>query len=265
MILRASRNRFLTLTRQIGAGGALLSALTFPLAGCDDGSETKPPLIQEDSIGLAAFPGCDPLLDYLQDEAITLIDTFGGVGVQYDDVTALGGEPARADNEGGAGGEQSPADPSFSGTNVQEAGVDEPDRVKTDGRFLYLVRDGWFLIYDAADLTLVSQTAVIDGWEGTLLVEGDTALVLGHTWGAPEEAFADADADRLARGTKAVISVYDLNDRAAPRLVRRSYLEGEILSARLVAGTARVVVRAELARGIDVDAVAGEIRGGGGS
>ena len=40
------------------------------------------------------------------------------------------------------------AESSGTGTNVQEAGVDEPDVVKTDGTTLYRVHDGTLTSYD---------------------------------------------------------------------------------------------------------------------
>ena len=39
----------------------------------------------------------------------------------------------------------------FSGTNVQEAGVDEPDLVETDGRAVYAIADGAVRFTDVAD------------------------------------------------------------------------------------------------------------------
>ena len=36
----------------------------------------------------------------------------------------------------------------FSGTNLQEAGVDEPDMVKTDGRTIYSIADGGVRVTD---------------------------------------------------------------------------------------------------------------------
>ena len=39
---------------------------------------------------------------------------------------------------------------SATGTNVQEAGVDEPDVVKTDGELLVRVQDGDLVTYDVS-------------------------------------------------------------------------------------------------------------------
>ena len=40
--------------------------------------------------------------------------------------------------------------PDFSGTNVQELGVDEPDIVKTDGRRIFAVTDRTLRVVDVA-------------------------------------------------------------------------------------------------------------------
>lgn len=222
---------------------ALATSLATALAGCTD-PEPKP-TIREDSIGLHAFAGCDPLLDYFHAEAIATLEQYALLGGGGDDIDiAIGGAPQESptlDRGDAAGGEDADG-PAFSNTNVQEPGIDEPDVVKTDGRHLYSVRNGYLLIHDAADLRELSRTA-LPGQGGSLLVEGDRALVLGEIWGAPVEDFTEADAVRRDNGGKVVLSVFDLTDREAPVLVRRSYIEGWLVAARLAGGTARVVVQ----------------------
>lgn len=253
MRIRRSWSRFRrTVVRpltRLSAAGALVSAVGF--TGCTDTGDTEPTPVVENSVGLHAFQGCEPLLDYFQEEAISLVEALG----ELDEPIAIGapgealGAPDRANDEAGgqANGPEAGNDgaaPSFSGTNVQESGVDEPDLVKTDGRHLYVVRNGYLLIYDAADLTETSRVE-LPGYGGELLVAGDTAVVLGQTWGAPEEPFEGAPAHRLEAGSKGVVSVYDISDRAAPSLVRRTYVDGALRTARLVNGTVRIVVQSE--------------------
>lgn len=239
---------------------ALLAAAA--LAGCTD-DPTEKPTVREDSVGLHAFAGCEPLLDYFHEEAITTLEEYAAFG--YGDAVDLGGGApvaAPSDDRESAGGEGD--GPAFSNTNVQELGVDEPDVVKTDGRHLYTVRNGWLLIHDAADLTEVSRTALL-GYSGSLLVDGDRALVLGEVWGAPAEVFPDADPVRRDNGGKVVLSLFDLSDRAAPVLVQRRYVEGWLVAARLVAGTARVVVQSNPAELLAYDDRFSGIDGGGSS
>jgi hypothetical protein len=98
------------------------------------------------------------------------------------------GEPARAPEAaiqagaGQAGGEAAAG--SYSGTNTAEAGVDEPDLVKTDGRRIVTVAGGVLRVVDAQahQLTGVLDLAGTGGLDGAmpadLLLAGDHALVL---------------------------------------------------------------------------------------
>ena len=231
--------------RRIGftLAGASLLALS---AGCStDEPETSP--VVENSIGLTAFRACDPLLDYFHEEAISMIENgfHGGRGI--DDIAL--GQPEPSAEAGTANGENrsgdAPRDPvegqDFSGTNIQERGVDEPDLIKTDGQYIYTVANGHLVINEADGLDEVSQTELnIDSER--LLIHGDQAIVIGQIYGATEERFQDANPERMARGHKTSFSVYDLSDRAEPQLIRRLYIEGRLQAARLVDGTMRAAI-----------------------
>lgn len=81
-----------------------------------------------------------------------------------------------------------------SGTNVHEAGVDEPDLIKTDGRRIVVISNGWLRVIDAErgvqtgtlSLTEPTPDGIPGGWRpADLLLHGDRALVLfGPTWWA---------------------------------------------------------------------------------
>src|SRR6476619_1319616 len=91
---------------------------------------------------LKAFPSCAGLLRYARGEARR---TRGGVGVvplaQAPSVQTIATPRAEPAPQAAA---------PFSGTNVQEPGVDEPDTVKTDGRRIYAVADGALGIVDVS-------------------------------------------------------------------------------------------------------------------
>src|SRR5262245_39906020 len=85
---------------------------------------------------LRAFDGCPAFLAYVRRQALPLVGPYGiegvaGIAVRTPPVAARGAV---------AGPAASAVD--FSGTNVQEDGVDEPDLVKTDGRTLFVVSGG---------------------------------------------------------------------------------------------------------------------------
>ena len=101
-------------------------------------------------------------------------------------VPAAAPAPAnQADGGQGAGQVSGGAAPgSYSSTNVAEAGVDEPDLVKTDGRRIVTVTGGVLRVVDAGTRQLtgvldLSAGAGLDGaTPANLLLSGDHALVL---------------------------------------------------------------------------------------
>ena len=116
------------------------------------------------------------------------------------------------------------ADP-FSSTNVQEAGVDEADLLKTDGRRLYLVARGLLRIYDVRGTTpRLAGTLALEGGGHQLLLRGSRLLVLA------------------AVPAGVLLTEVDATDASAPRIARTMELAGRLVGARLTDGTARVVV-----------------------
>jgi hypothetical protein len=134
-------------------------------------------------------------------------------GVPVPVATAAPGPPAVADAE------------AFSSTNVQEAGVDEADLLKTDGRRLYVATGGVLRIFDvtgAAPRPL--GRLALEGAEHQLLLRGSRLLVLA------------------AAQSGVLLTEVDLSDPGAPRVARTMELPGRLAGARLTGGTARVVV-----------------------
>ena len=71
---------------------------------------------------------------------------------------------------------------SDTGTNVQEAGVDEPDVVKTDGDLLVRIQDATLTTYDVTGEETEELSKIdLDGFEdGEILLSGDTVVALGN-------------------------------------------------------------------------------------
>ncbi|HET9938732.1 MAG TPA: beta-propeller domain-containing protein, partial [Gaiella sp.] len=80
---------------------------------------------------LRAFSGCPSFLDHVRARALPVVGPWGLGGGGF--VVAMP-SAARAGTSG--------AGVDFSGTNVQEEGVDEPDLTKTDGRTLFVAANG---------------------------------------------------------------------------------------------------------------------------
>lgn len=131
---------------------------------------------------------------------------------------------------------------SRSDTNNQVAGVDEADFVKTDGRYLYLTMNGALRIVEAVNPRLVSVTK-LPGRVREMFVEGDRAVVYtsyGDTSG--RRCTYGYDCELAGDGSSTKILVLDLENRAAPRVVRELALSGSMLTARRIGRTVHTVV-----------------------
>ncbi len=139
------------------------------------------------------------------------------------------GPDSSAPRKGGAAGGSD-----FSGTNVQEAGIDEPDLVKTDGSLIVALAGNRLHTVDARAETpalldsLSLKEAGADGYAYAqeLLLSGDRALVFVGEY----------------PGTR-LIEV-DLSDPSALTVTRTFKAEGSYVSARLHDDVARVVLSA---------------------
>src|SRR5207302_10392052 len=65
----------------------------------------------------------------------------------------------------------------YSTTNVQEAGIDEPDVIKTDGKRIYALSNGKLYVVDAASPRIVGSFDV--GNANEMFVDRDRAMVFG--------------------------------------------------------------------------------------
>lgn len=177
-----------------------------------------------------------------RDEAVAA-DTAGG---------ALGapsmGAPESARSGGAVGVGQT-------GTNLQEADVDEPDVVKTDGRRVVTVTGDTLRVMrvDGDQLTDLGRLPLPDQWTSELLLLGDRALVVGQRevvvpMQIPEPVPGDRP-DRILPSPlpvpappTTVLTVVDLSNAASPSVVRTQEFEAAYLSARVSGGAVRVVL-----------------------
>ena len=110
-------------------------------------------------------------------------------------------------------------------TNVQEAGVDEPDIVKTDGSTLFALANGTLHAVDArSDAPRLLDALELEDWGATLLLRNGRAFVLGSG----------------PRGAR--ITEVDVSEPTRLRVLRTEDFDGYIVDARLTGRSARVVV-----------------------
>ncbi len=185
---------------------------------------------------LVAFRSCADLLGHAKSQAARLVGPWGlGTPIATDAVGMPAAAARAATPEQGV---------DFSGTNVQEEGVDEPDLVKTDGTTLFAVANGKL---NAVDVTTgaprLLDTLKLDtgSWSHELLLHRDRLLVLsrGGFWAEPLPGLA---ARTMAYApAESVLAEVDVSNPRALRIVRTLTLDGSYIAARLVGGSVRIV------------------------
>jgi hypothetical protein len=135
---------------------------------------------------------------------------------------------------------------SATGTNVQEAGVDEPDVVKTDGDLLVRIQDATLTTYDVTgkEAEQLSQIKLDDFGDGEILLSGDTVVALGDDGTRPRRQPYGYYAEPAAAATR-VVSV-DIADPGVPEVTGSVDLDTGLVSARQHGSAVRLVTAAGL-------------------
>lgn len=124
----------------------------------------------------------------------------------------------------------------FSKTNLQELGVDEGDIVKTDGQFVYILRQDLSFAIVKADKdksSLLSVTKLDVGSNGyvhEMYLEGDTLHIIVS--GAITRLTNEEDMYYTNTKRQTTLLTYDISDRSAPVLTGSVSQEGSYETSR---------------------------------
>ena len=172
-------------------------------------------------------------------------EAMGSVMVYNDGAKA---EAAASEADAGDG---APADTYYSGTNVQVAGVDEGDIVKTDGTYIYILRDVELIIMKAegTNVSEVSHTIVGSEWESTtneddlgetsekmpvaLYVTGDRAVVISSFFHWVDSGSGADDEN----SNYVVVDIYNIENRGEPKLIKSLGQDGYQVDSRMIGNT----------------------------
>ncbi|MBP2704808.1 beta-propeller domain-containing protein [Microbispora sp. RL4-1S] len=213
----------------------VLAAAGLLVTACADGRATPSPGTADltGKVRLVSYSGCDEMTAGLRETTARNVTAWGfGPGLMF----------ARSD--AAASAKQATPAPSYSTTNVQEAGVDEPDVIKTDGKRVISVSAGVLRVVDTASRAVTGTLRLVppdQSWmQGDLLVSGDRALVLFQGGGAiPFGAMAK----RRPGPDGSMYLLVDLSGR--PRVLGTLTAHGTHVDARQVGSTVRIVVRSQ--------------------
>ncbi len=256
---------------------AALAATAVLAAACSGDDEPASPATAAPDLRLASslqpIESCDELRTWATDELAPRVGAYGfpggGVDLQGDMEAATSDQaeatagaaplaPGAAADDASRAQEAAP-DSTFSETNVQVEGVDEPDVVKTDGERILAVADGRLHLVSAPDGRLIASVDLPEGmYDAEMLVAGDRVLVFANGGyvgiepaiaGAPtiEERSASDDAGTRPfapeqPGTR--VAQVDIAGEALT--VTDSFvLDGTYVSARMTGDVARLVLHAD--------------------
>ena len=135
-----------------------------------------------------------------------------------------------------------------SDTNVQEAGVDEDDIIKTDGEFLYLASGGFLIIFDVnppqepRELGRVDIEGIVTG----MYLYKELAVIFSNLdgYGIPSDFWDDAGDKGLAPSVSKITMV-NIARKFNPVIYRETYYEGKIIDTRRIADKMHVVINGE--------------------
>ena len=221
--------------------------------------------------GLVAFTECDELLLHLRAEAVERVGPYGlgggwfGGPVMLEMARGMSAEIAMTDDAMSApaiaaGSMEHGID--YSGTNVQELGIDEPDLLKTDGHRILVIEDDRLHLVDVTGPTAVlTGTLRLEGhWSRDLLLAGDRAFLIADTYpdeGHGIEPYGDDGGQPEGEGTSPALAILsppgtwspltsvievDLSDPTDLRVANVLTVQGRHVSSRVVGGSARIVV-----------------------
>lgn len=127
----------------------------------------------------------------------------------------------------------SDGDVDYSSTNIQVEGVDEADLVKTDGRYIYLVKNTKVYIIrcyppeEAEVVSSIEQGVRVD----SIYISGVKLVVFSYL----PSSYQDVVRPEIIVGSdKTQVIVYDVSDPANPTVDREFVMDGHFFNSRLI-------------------------------
>ena len=136
-----------------------------------------------------------------------------------------------------------PAVPDYSTTNIQVAGVDEIDIVKTDGEFIYVVSGKSVFIVrayptDTAEiLTRLDFKKAVNG----LFINDDKLILLTGGFTPYRIGFL-VEETSIEDAASTEITIYDITERSTPTLDRNVTVDGTYFNSRMIADYLYVII-----------------------
>jgi uncharacterized secreted protein with C-terminal beta-propeller domain len=214
-------------------------------------SGTETPVVNPEPSAMQSFESYDDLKNFV------VSNTGGNYWVRGDGSTTSmptpsavpapvpTSAPSMQATVGSLEGAKAPTDSSgHSITNIQVAGVDEADTIKTDGTYLYTIANNTVFILNAgasnpADARVVAKIPGDNTYISGIYLsdDGNKLVVLGSQY-IPYIASGDAKESFIMPpywgGSSAFVHVYDVANKAGPVLVRNFTMSGNYFNSRMI-------------------------------
>jgi uncharacterized secreted protein with C-terminal beta-propeller domain len=142
---------------------------------------------------------------------------------------------------------------SYSDTNIQVAGVDEADIIKTDGKYIYVMANNSLYLaeaYPAESARILAHVAIPGFNPQELYIGEDRLMVFGTTYysfdepnktgepGFPVTIEPDIEKSEIMpypiQANLVSIKLFDIKDRSEPKLLKTVDIEGSYLTSRKI-------------------------------
>ncbi|MFH1326858.1 MAG: beta-propeller domain-containing protein [archaeon] len=177
------------------------------------------PKDQEEEITFKTFESIDDLKNFLKENQD--MGEFYGTGARtFGSTDAVMAESAVGGAATSKSSDSAQTASDYSETNIQVAGVDEPDIVKNDGKYIYAVSGNKIVLinaYPAENMKIISEintSRVIN-----IFVNQDKLIVFASKYSGKAET---------------QVLIYDISDRENPELEQEISVDGNYVSARMI-------------------------------
>jgi inhibitor of cysteine peptidase len=141
----------------------------------------------------------------------------------------------------------------YSATNIQVSGVDEADKVKTDGNYLYMIGNNTVYILDANPqnakvlFKIPYENAYLAGIylnENTskLIVLGSQYIPYTYTNGIDVQPSFSTDLYPYWNSGTSFVHIYDITDKSRPTLASNFTMTGNYVNSRMIEGYIYAIV-----------------------
>ncbi|MGD0396802.1 MAG: beta-propeller domain-containing protein [Nitrososphaerales archaeon] len=180
--------------------------------------------------GLGSFQSYSQLQGYISANAKSA-QQYSQYGTWFGGPALVFGTADRSFNAASASFSTAASSGSFTGTNVQVQGVDEPDTVKTDGTHLFVSTDDSVTVMSAYP---PSSASVLS----TISFKGSSVIGIEITQGR----LAVID-QRYSNGSYIDILIYNTSNLSSPALMANTSVAGTYVAARLAQGYVYAIIQ----------------------